>query len=132
LSPESRLVVLFLRWRGLCLPVVAPLHIHEREDETLYILEGRCTVQIGEQEMVASSGDSIFLPRGMVHAFRNDGPETLRLILTFVPAGVEQFFEEVLEPVTERNVVPPPPTKKLVERLLATGPKYGITFVLPE
>ena len=66
-----------------------PLHIHEREDETLYILEGRCTVQIGEQEMVASSGDSIFLPRGMVHAFRNDGPETLRLILPFVPAGVE-------------------------------------------
>ncbi len=68
----------------------------------------------------------------MVHAFRNDGPETLRLILTFVPAGVEQFFEEVLEPVTERNVVPPPPTQKLVERLLGTGPKYGITFVLPE
>ena len=109
-----------------------PPHIHENEDETLYILEGRCSVQIGDEKLVASIGDSIFLPRGTVHAFRNDGPYTLRLILTFVPAGIERFFEEVLEPVTDRTAAPPPPTKELVDRLLATGPKYGITFVLPE
>ena len=81
---------------------------------------------------MASPGDFIFLPRGTVHAFRNDGPDTLRLILTFVPAGIEQFFEEVLEPVTDRTAVPPSPTKELVDRLLAAGPKYGIKFVLPE
>ena len=109
-----------------------PPHIHEREDETLYILEGTCNVQVGEQQLVASPGGFIFLPRGTVHAFRNDGPDKLRLILTFVPAGIEQFFEEVLEPVTDRTAVPPPPTKELVDRLLATGPKYGIKFVLPE
>ena len=39
---------------------------------------------------------------------------------------------EVLEPVTDRTAVPPPPTKELVDRLLAVGPKYGIKFVLPE
>ncbi len=109
-----------------------PPHIHEREDETLYILEGKCCVQIGEQQLVASAGDFMFLPRGVVHAFRNDGPETLRLILTFVPAGIEEFFEEVLEPVTDRTAVPPPPTKELIDRLLAAGPRYGIKFVLPE
>ena len=109
-----------------------PPHIHEMEDETLYILEGKCNVQIGEQNLVASPGDFVFLPRGTMHAFRNDGPDTLRLILTFVPAGIERFFEEVLEPVTDRTAAPPPPTKELVERLLAVGPKYGITFVLPE
>lgn len=109
-----------------------PPHIHENEDETLYILEGKCCVQIGEQQLVASPGDFIFLPRGTLHAFRNDGPDTLRLILTFVPAGIEQFFEEVLEPVTDRTAGPPSSTKELVERLLAAGPKYGIKFVLPE
>ena len=109
-----------------------PPHIHEREDETLYVLEGKCSVQIGEQQLVASPGDFIFLPRGTVHAFGNDGPDTLRLILTFIPAGIEQFFEEVLEPVTNRTAEPPPPTKGLVDRLLAAAPKYGIKFVLPE
>ena len=107
-----------------------PPHIHENEDETLYILEGKCSVQIGDQLLVASQGDSIFLPRGTVHAFKNDGTETLRLILTFVPAGIEKFFEEVLEPVDDRTAAPPPPTKELIERLLTTGPKYGIKFVL--
>ena len=109
-----------------------PPHIHENEDETLYILEGECEVQIGDQHLKASTGDSVFLPRGVVHAFRNKGPDTLRLILTFVPAGIEQFFEEVLEPATDRTAAPPPPTKELVDRLLSLGPKYGIKFVLPE
>jgi hypothetical protein len=54
------------------------------------------------------------------------------LILTFVPAGIERFFEEVFEPVRDRTAVPPPPTKELVDRLLARGPEYGIKFVLPE
>ncbi len=70
--------------------------------------------------------------RGTVHTFRNDGPDALRLILTFVPAGIEQYFEEVFEPVRDRTAVPPPPTKELIDRLLAAGPKYGIKFVLPE
>lgn len=109
-----------------------PPHIHENEDETLYILEGTCRVQIGDQQFLASTGDSLFLPRGTVHAFANDGPDTLRLILTFVPAGIQQFFKEVLEPVTDRTAQPPAPTKELIGRLLATGPKYGINFVLPE
>lgn len=109
-----------------------PPHIHEKEDETLYVLEGKCSVQIGDQHLEAFTGDSIFLPRGTVHAFRNDGPDTLRLILTFVPAGIQRFFEEVLEPVTDRSADPPPPTKELIDRLLATGPKYGIQFVLPD
>lgn len=109
-----------------------PPHIHEREDETLYILEGRCSVQIGEEQVEASAGDFIFLPRGVPHAFRNDAPETLRLILTFVPSGIEKFFEEVLEPVVNREADPPPPSQELVDRLLAEGPKYGITFLLPD
>ena len=109
-----------------------PPHIHEREDETFYILEGRCSVRIGEEQFVASPGDFVFLPRGTVHAFRNDGPETLRLILTFLPAGIERFFEEVFEPAADPTVTPPPPTQELIDRLLAAGPRYGITFVLPE
>lgn len=108
-----------------------PPHLHENEDETLYILEGQCRVQIGGEQLVASAGDFVFLPRGRVHAFRNDGPDRLRLILTFVPGGIEEFFAEVFEPVTDRTALPPPPTKQLIERLLAVGPKYGVKFVLP-
>ncbi len=94
-----------------------PPHIHEKEDETHYILAGNCRVQIGEQQFVASPGDFIFFPLGTVHTFRNDGPDSLRLILTFVPAGIERYFEEVFEPVKDRTAVPPPPTKELIDRL---------------
>ena len=109
-----------------------PPHIHENEDETLYILEGECSVQLGEERFVARPGDFVFLPRGVVHAFRNDGASRLRLILTFVPAGIEKYFEEVFEPAEDRSATPPPPTPELIERLVTAGARYGIRFFLPD
>jgi quercetin dioxygenase-like cupin family protein len=108
-----------------------PPHTHDNEDETLYVLEGTCSVQIGEQRLVASAGDIVFLPRGTPHAFRNEGPDTLRLILTFLPAGIERYFELVFDPVEDRTAPPPPPSPELIERLVTAGPGYGITFHLP-
>lgn len=54
----------------------------------------------------------------------------MRMILTFVPAGIEEFFEEV-EPVEDRAASQPPPSKELVEGLVTASPRYGIEFQLP-
>lgn len=108
-----------------------PPHVHAREDETLYILGGECIVGIGADRLAASEGDFVYLPRGTVHYFRNEGEEPMKMILTFSPPGIEKFFEEVFEPVRDPSAPPPPVTKDLLDCLLAAGDRYGLQFVLP-
>ncbi|MGE5374589.1 MAG: cupin domain-containing protein, partial [Bacteroidota bacterium] len=74
-----------------------PPHIHRREDETFYILDGECSIRVGENMLAASSGGFISIPRGTLHCFKNEGIRTMKMILTFVPAGIEKYFEEVFE-----------------------------------
>jgi mannose-6-phosphate isomerase-like protein (cupin superfamily) len=105
-----------------------PPHIHRREDETFYILDGECSIRVGKKILAASSGDFISIPRDTLHCFKNVGMRMMKMILTFVPAGIEKFFEEVFEPVHDRSATSPPTTKELIDRLVAAGPRYGCEF----
>jgi quercetin dioxygenase-like cupin family protein len=68
-----------------------PLHVHRDADETLYILDGELTYYIGDTEIPANAGDSVFIPRGCAHTFLVRS-EQARMLVTFGPAGVEGFF----------------------------------------
>jgi quercetin dioxygenase-like cupin family protein len=68
-----------------------PLHVHEREDELFYILEGEARVMVGEAVHNLSAGDMIFLPRGVPHTFRIKSP-VARALTWITPAGFEQWF----------------------------------------
>src|SRR5262249_53287055 len=46
-----------------------PLHIHHREDESFYVLEGELTMRCGDREFRASAGSFFFLPRDVPHSF---------------------------------------------------------------
>jgi quercetin dioxygenase-like cupin family protein len=108
-----------------------PPHIHEREDETLYILDGQCEVEIGNERLLAAAGDLVWMPRGTIHRFSNLNREPMRMILAFTPAGIERFFQEVFEQVQDRSAPPPPASSALIDRLAAAAPRYGLEFVLP-
>ena len=109
-----------------------PPHIHHNEDETFYILEGECTIMLGGEKIVAGPGDFVNLPRDVEHAFVNEGPEPLRMVMTFLPAGIEKYFEEVFDVAEDRTATPPPVSEELIGRLLSAAPKYGIEFKLPK
>jgi mannose-6-phosphate isomerase-like protein (cupin superfamily) len=47
----------------------SPLHVHHREDESFYLLEGRLTVRCGDRTFTAEPGSFTFLPRGVPHSF---------------------------------------------------------------
>jgi mannose-6-phosphate isomerase-like protein (cupin superfamily) len=69
-----------------------PLHVHEREDELFYVLEGEHVFEVGGQELPAGPGGMVFAPRGVPHAQRRVVPGDGRLLILTTPAGFEGFF----------------------------------------
>ena len=105
-----------------------PPHIHEHEDETFYVLEGRPTFRIGDRTIEAGPGAFVNIPRGTLHNFHNGTDETLRMVLTFTPSGIEHFFQECLERAHDITQECPDNVDEVGPRFMEAGPRYGITF----
>ena len=75
--------------------LAAPLHLHTREDEYSYVLEGRMGAMLGDEVVEAGPGDLVFKPRNQWHTFWNAGDEPCRILEIIAPAGFEKFFEEL-------------------------------------
>ena len=71
-----------------------PLHVHEREDECFYILDGELSIRCGTDTFDAPAGSFVFLPRGRPHQFRATG-RPARLLLITVPGGIEDYFGQI-------------------------------------
>ena len=106
-------------------------HIHHREDESFQIMQGTLTVHVGGKTIVASTGDFVYLPRGVEHCFTNSGDVEAKFLVLITPAGLENFFFEAFYPAPDRSAGPPPLTEALLTRLVAAAPKYGLEFVPP-
>jgi mannose-6-phosphate isomerase-like protein (cupin superfamily) len=106
-----------------------PLHVHRREDETFYVIEGEITFFLGDQRIEAAAGDFVFAPRNLAHSFVVTS-EHAEYLTTFSPAGAEQFFAEVAPHVTPGEPVPAPaePDPQEFARIAAA---YGIEIVGP-
>ena len=105
-----------------------PPHIHRREDESFYVVSGVLEILVGDSTYEAKAGDFVFIPRGTVHRFKNLGATESVQLVTFVPAGMEGYFREVFQPVTDRKAAPPPITDELIQRMHEAAPKYGVEF----
>ncbi len=77
--------------------LAAPLHLHTREDENSFVLEGRMGALLGEEVVEAGPGDLVFKPRNQWHTFWNAGDEPCRILEIISPAGFERFFHELVE-----------------------------------
>jgi quercetin dioxygenase-like cupin family protein len=104
-----------------------PPHIHHEEDEAFYILEGAMRGFCGDDEWRATTGDFVWLPRGIPHGYATDGGGTLRTLAITVPTGFERFVREAGEPARERTL--PPSSDLDVAKLMAAAAKYGQEFV---
>jgi quercetin dioxygenase-like cupin family protein len=95
-----------------------PLHVHQREDEAFYVLEGMYEIRVGGRMIPAPPGTFAFLPRDIPHSYTNVGYRTGKLLVTITPAGFERFLEEVSQ------LAPDVPLDR--EQLGAIGRKYGL------
>jgi len=108
-----------------------PPHIHSREEESFYILEGEITFQINDQQLVAKAGMFANMPVGTPHSFKNESDQPAKMLISVAPAGLEKMFMEVGVPLTDGATKALPPNREEIEKLLAVAPKYGIEIRVP-
>jgi quercetin dioxygenase-like cupin family protein len=111
---------------------VPPPHIHHREDETFYVLEGEMNVSVGDQTIKATPGAMVFLPRDVVHSFTIDSDQA-RILILATPAGIEGYFQECSAPAPAMTLPPAVETPYgEIQKMLPVALKFGIEFVAPK
>ena len=108
-----------------------PPHVHSREEEGFYILEGEIAFTIDGKRVVATPGMFANMPVGTPHSFKNETNKPAKMLATVAPAGLEKMFMEIAVPLAEGATTALPPTKEDIEKLLAIAPRYGIEIRLP-
>lgn len=101
------------------------LHVHTREDESTYVVEGVLTVAVGEDLFDLTAGEFAWLPRGVRHTFANRSSGLTRVIGVIVPAGLERMFAEQASYFA--SLVGPPDREAIAE----ISQTYGVTAVGP-
>lgn len=96
-------------------------HVHSREEESFYIIEGTFAFVVGDQHLMAPAGSLVLGPRDVPHHFWNAGDAMGKFLLIISPAGLEPFFEEYSRLLAEH------PGDLAMQADLAG--KYGMRFV---
>ena len=105
-----------------------PLHVHHRDDEGFYVLEGQVTMWVGDQRLELEAGEFVLGPHGVPHTFRV-GDDGARMLVTSSTADFDRFVTEVGVPATENRL--PDPVEPDPERLAAIAAKHHIEILGP-
>jgi quercetin dioxygenase-like cupin family protein len=108
-----------------------PPHIHSREVESFYIIEGSLSFWVSDRKLTGSAGCLVIAPPGHTHAYKNEGIEPARALLLITPAGLEEFFQEVGVPIKEESSLSEHFTPESLELMVTTASKYGVETKLP-
>jgi mannose-6-phosphate isomerase-like protein (cupin superfamily) len=100
--------------------LIAPPHVHYKDDEAWYVLEGELRIQVGNDEVEARVGSGVFVPRGTPHTYWNPGPGPVRYLLV-MSSNIYRLIQEIhgmqeRTPATLREVF-----RKYDSELLETG-----------
>lgn len=106
-----------------------PPHIHHREDEAFFILEGRFSFLNGDKQTVFEAGSFVYTPKGTLHTFKNIDDKPGRLLVTVTPAGLEDFFYAVGTPADDTGN-PPAFDPSVIEKIMQLSKKYEMDVML--
>ena len=99
-----------------------PMHVHHREQELLRVLSGQFRFWCAGESVDLREGDTILIPSGAPHTFKNLGAGG-QLLITMTPGGTEGFFEQV----EELNLHP----ARDMDRIVEIAARYNLEFVGP-
>ena len=100
-----------------------PPHYHLNEDETFHVLEGRVAFLSGGEWHEVGPGGAAFMPRGVVHTFKNVGGQPSCMLITASPSGFEKFFACCAEEFAK-------PAGPDMSQITNIGEQHGIHFLL--
>lgn len=106
----------------------APLHVHHREDETFWVLEGQVTFEIGQTTFAAGPGDCAFGPRGVPHRY-TVGTSGCRMLFILTPGGFESLIEQTSDAAQRRTLPPASDTEPDFEAVARIAASYGNELV---
>jgi quercetin dioxygenase-like cupin family protein len=101
-----------------------PLHVHHREDEGFWILDGDVTFHVGDVTIEARAGDFAWGPRDVPHRY-TVGPDGCRMLFILTPAGFEGLVRDMSEPAAERTIPPASDAPPEMERVARVAQAYG-------
>jgi len=106
-----------------------PLHVHHREDEAFWILEGELSMRCGDRTFRAGPGSFVFLPRDVPHTFVVESDTPARMLTLLTPGGGEGVFIEGGRPAEGAGL--PPATPPDIEALKRVSERFGAEIVGP-
>ena len=107
----------------------APLHVHRREDEGFYVLEGSVTLYVGDEVVEAAAGDFAFGPRDVPHRY-TVGPDGCRMLFICTPAGFEDLVMQMSRPATGHTLPPSSDEAPDFERIAAIAGRNGCELMI--
>lgn len=106
-----------------------PLHVHRREDEAFYVIEGEIRFSQGEEQFVCGPGSWVWGPRNVPHTFKVES-EGARALILVTPGGFERMFEVGGVPVSKSAE---PPTQEYdPEETVAISEQFGFEVIGPQ
>ncbi|WP_217921281.1 cupin domain-containing protein [Miltoncostaea oceani] len=106
-----------------------PLHVHHREDETFYVIEGSVTIEVGDARVELGPGGLAVGPRDVPHRY-TAGPEGCRMLFICTPGGFEGFVRATSVPAPSRTL-PPAAGEPDVEALMVAAAAAGCEVLAP-
>ncbi len=105
-----------------------PPHLHENEDESIYVIDGEFEILLGAKTMRAEPGAFVFVPKRTVHRFRCIGDGPGKVLVHFTPGGIEGFFREAGVPVTNDGPAQSVDIAEITRTEMA-GKRYGLRVI---
>lgn len=109
-----------------------PPHIHSREDESYYLLDGEMWFKVGDEEFTGKPGDFVFLPRNIRHEFKVIS-KSFHCLVGIYPSGLEQYLDRLSIPHLSDEMPPlnpNPPSAEVLDMLQKLDAEFGIiTFI---
>ena len=100
-----------------------PVHLHEKEDEIIFIQSGTGEATLNDQRIELTAGSTLFVPQGVWHGGRNTGSETLRWVAIYSPSGFEGYFRDIGRPSLDAT-----PRQLSPEERERRDRRYGIRY----
>jgi mannose-6-phosphate isomerase-like protein (cupin superfamily) len=110
-----------------------PAHMHERDDEFCYVLEGRIDAYVGNEVFHAGPNEGVYFPKLVPHTFTILTPH-LRMLILMSPGGFEGYFRDMSEPARQLNLPEHAVNYSAVDmdHAIRKGKEHGISFLSPE